>query len=471
MGDTTISGLNGGTTTVAAEAVDELRSQLKGSVLLSGDDGYDDARTIWNAMIDRHPALIAQCANDDDIAAAVTFAKANATLVSIKGAGHNIAGNAVCDGGFMIDLSQMNNVSVDADKRTARVGPGATLADVDKATQAHGLAVPTGINSTTGIAGLTLGGGFGWLSPKHGLTVDNLVSAEVITADGEKVTASENDHADLFWAIRGGGGNFGIVSSFEFSLHPVGPDVLAGLIVYPQTDAGDLFKKYRELTKSLNDDTCVWVVLRKAPPLPFLPESVHGTDVFVFATCHIGDQKSGEAVLDTIRGFGTPAGEHVGMMPFADWQQAFDPLLTPGVRNYWKSNNFAELSDGAIDALVASAAKLPSDHCEVFVGALGGAVGRVAPDAMAYAHRDANFVMNVHGRWESAADDDAVISWSRDLYKSTLPFATGGVYVNFMTEEETDRIKAAYGPNYDKLVATKKKYDPDNLFRMNQNIK
>ncbi|GAB4322279.1 MAG: FAD-binding oxidoreductase [Candidatus Zixiibacteriota bacterium] len=470
MDDTIVSGFNGGTTRVDAGAINDLRSHLKGSLLLSGENGYDDARTIWNAMIDRHPALIAQCRNSDDIAAVVKFARANGALVSIKGAGHNIAGNAVCDGGIMIDLSQMNTVSVDVDKRRARVGPGATLGDVDKATQAHGLAVPTGINSTTGIAGLTLGGGFGWLSRKHGLTVDNLVSAEIITADGEKITASENDHADLFWAIRGGGGNFGVVSSFEFTLHPVGPDVLAGLVVYPQTDAVDLFKKYRDLTNSLSDDSCVWVVLRKAPPLPFLPESVHGTDVLVFAICHIGDQASGEAVLDKIRGFGTPVGEHAGMMPFADWQQAFDPLLTPGMRNYWKSNNFAEMSDGAIDALVASAAKLPSDHCEVFVGALGGAVERVAPDAMAYAQRDANFVMNVHGRWESPDDDDAMISWSRDLYHSTRPFATGGVYVNFMTEEETDRVNAAYGSNYDRLVAAKKKYDPDNFFRMNQNI-
>jgi FAD/FMN-containing dehydrogenase len=450
--------------------VDALAGSMKGALLHPSDAGYDESRIIWNAMIDRRPALIARCESTADVKHAVDFARNHGLLLSIKGGGHNIAGNAVCDNGLTIDLSRMNYVRVDSEEKTAAVGPGATLGDVDGETQKYGLATPTGINSTTGIAGLTLGGGFGWLSRKHGLTVDNLIGAEVVTANGEILRVNADEHPDLFWALRGGGGNFGVVTEFNFRLHEVGPELLSGLVVYPLEQAKDALLKYREIAAGFTDETAVWSVLRLAPPLPFLPEEVHGKPVIVFALCHAGDPDEGREAIEPIRHLGTPYGEHIGVQPFAAWQQAFDPLLTPGARNYWKSHNFLELADGAIDLLVKYAAEVPSPHCEIFVAHLGGQTNRVAPDATAYSHRDAEFVVNVHGRWETEAEDDRGISWSRDFYRDSTPFATGGVYVNFMTEEETDRIGAAYGPNWDRLVEVKRRYDPNNLFRMNQNI-
>ena len=460
----------GASATVDDGAIEKLESGLKGTLVRQSDGNYDEVRAIWNAMIDRRPALIVQCATSSDVVAGVNFAREQGLLVAVRGAGHNIAGNAVCDGGLMIDLSQMKNVRVDANARRAQVEGGATLGDFDAEAQKHALATPLGINSTTGVAGLTLGGGFGWLSRKYGMTVDNLLSVEVVTADGSQVHADERENADLFWGIRGGSGNFGIVTQFEFQLHPVGPDLLSGLVIFPHDQAKAALKKYASFSQSMPDDLNVWVVLRKAPPFPFLPESVHGTDIIVFAICYAGDPAEGEKLIESIRGFGEALGEHVGVQPYTEWQQAFDPLLTPGARNYWKSHNFEEISDGAIDAIVANAGRLPSPQCEIFIGAMGGATTRVAPDAMAYSHRNAKYVMNVHGRWETEAEDAAGIAWARDAFKATAPFASSGVYVNFLTEEETDRIGAAYGTNHARLVELKKKYDPANLFRLNQNI-
>jgi FAD/FMN-containing dehydrogenase len=452
------------------DEVEALREQLSGELLGPNDKGYDEARTIWNATIDRRPALIARCTSTSDVQRAVGFARRHQLLLAVRGGGHNIAGNAVCDNGMVIDLSPMKSVRVDKNKKVAEVQPGCTLADVDRATQAFGLATPVGINSTTGIAGLTLGGGFGWLSRACGMTVDNLIGAEVVTASSEVVRASDRENSDLFWALRGGGGNFGVVTRFDFRLHEIGPDVLCGLVVYPLAHATEALRRYREIAATLSDETAVWAVLRQAPPLPFLPTEVHGKEAIIFAICHIGDPDEGRRAIEPVRHLGTPYGEHVGVQPFVAWQQAFDPLLTPGARNYWKSHNFSELSDGAIDVLVRYSGELPSPQCEIFVGQLGGQAGRVAPNATAYAHRDADYVVNVHGRWETAAEDNRVIRWSRDFYREAAPFATGGVYVNFMTEEESDRVRAAYGPNWDRLVRIKKKYDPTNLFCMNQNI-
>ena len=457
-------------TRVDVDEVDVLRDQLSGVLVEPGDEGYDEARTIWNAMVDRRPALIARCTSTADVQYAVRFARRHRLLLAVRGGGHNIAGNAVCDDGMMIDLSPMKSVRIDTKKKVAEVQPGCTLADVDRATQAYGLAIPVGINSTTGIAGLTLGGGFGWLSRAYGMTVDNLIGAEVVTADSAVVQANDRQHPELFWALRGGGGNYGVVTRFDFRLHEVGPDVLCGLIVYPLAQATAALKRYREIAAGLSDQTAIWAVLRQAPPLPFLPTEVHGKEIIAFAVCHIGDPDQGFAAIEPVRKLGTPYGEHLGVQPFVAWQQAFDPLLTPGARNYWKSHNFSELSDETIDVLVRYARELPSPQCEIFVGQLGGQASRVSPSATAYAHRDANYVVNVHGRWETAAEDDRVIRWSRDFYRAAAPFATGGVYVNFMTEEESDRIRAAYGPNWDRLVQTKTKYDPNNLFCMNQNI-
>jgi FAD/FMN-containing dehydrogenase len=462
---------NGEAVMVDSSALEQLQSSLRGALMFSGDDGYDKARTVWNAMIDRKPALVVRCSGVADIRSAVTFASEHKLLTAVKGGGHNIAGNAVCDGGLLIDLSNMRSVTVDPIARVAHVEPGATLGDFDHECQAFGLATPVGINSTTGVSGLTLGGGFGWLSRKYGMTVDNLIAADVITADGNLLRASTKENADLFWAIRGGSGNFGIVSRFEFKLYPVGPDVLSGLVVYSLKEANSALKVFREYVKKLGDETSVWTVMRKAPPLPFLPPQVHGTDIIAFCVFHCGNPDEGQKILQPVRKLGTVLGEFIGMQPYTAWQKAFDPLLTPGARNYWKSHNFVDLSDGAIDIAVRYAQNLPSPHCEIFFGLIGGATTRPASDATAYSHRNAIYVCNVHGRWETASEDKKVIDWARGFSRETTPYATGGVYVNFLTDDESDRIKAAYGPGYDRLAAVKKKYDPDNLFRMNQNIR
>jgi FAD/FMN-containing dehydrogenase len=458
-------------TAVDVAAVAAFEGRLRGELIRPDDPGYDEARKIWNAMIDRRPGLIARCAGAADVKEAVTFAREHSLPVAIRGGGHNIAGNAICDGGLVIDLSRMKSVNVDPQARRAWVGPGATLGDFDHEVQAFGLATPLGINSTTGVAGLTLGGGFGWLSRKYGMTIDNLVAAQVVTADGKIVLARAEQNPDLFWGIRGGGGNFGVVTSFEFQLHPVGPEVLAGLIVFPFDQAKAVLRQYRDFVETMPDEMSVWVVTRQAPPLPFLPTEVHGKEVVVLAAFYAGDISEGQKLIEPLRRFGTPHGEHVGPVPYTAWQQAFDPLLTPGARNYWKSHNFTQLSDGAIDSIIEYAGRLPSPQTEIFLGLIGGQASRVAPDATAYAHRDTKWAMNVHGRWESAAEDERCIAWAREFFDKSAPYAAGGVYVNFLTEDESGRVEAAYGPNYDRLVALKNKYDPTNLFHMNQNIK
>jgi FAD/FMN-containing dehydrogenase len=453
------------------ETIGKLQSKVRGRIVLPDDPSYDEVRKIWNAMIDRRPAVIVQCAEADDVPHAISFARENGLEISIRGAGHNIAGNALCDNGLMIDFSNMKNVRVDAAKRRAYVEPGATLADFDAAVQRYGLATPVGINSTTGISGLTLGGGFGWLTRKYGMTIDNLISADMITADGKKIRASENEDADLFWAIRGGGGNFGVVTRYEFKLHLVGPEILAGLLVFPFGQAKQVLTQYREFIESAPEDLSVWAVLRQAPALPFLPEDVHGKEVVILAIFYAGDVTQGKKLIEPLRHFGDPHGEHIGTQPYMEWQKAFDPLLTPGARNYWKSHNLTVLSDGALDTMIEFAGKLPSPQCEIFIGLLAGAANRIPADATAYAHRDSKFVLNAHGRWDQTADDERCIAWARKFFESSAPYASGSVYVNFMTKDEGNRIAAAYGSNYDRLIQIKRKYDPENVFHLNQNIK
>jgi FAD/FMN-containing dehydrogenase len=463
-------GLKGETIALSTDILTALRPQLRGSLCLEDEAGYDEARTIWNAMIDRRPGAVVRCHGASDVIRAVRFARDNGLLVAVRGGGHNIAGNAVCEGGLLIDLSPMRSVRVDPTKRTARVEPGVTLGEFDKEAQAFGLATPLGINSTTGVAGLTLGGGFGWLSRKFGFTVDNLISADVVTADGELVQASAAENPDLFWAIRGGGGNFGVVTSFEFKLHPVGPEITAGLIVHPFARARELLAGYREVAAAAPDELTVWVVLRKAPPLPFLPAEVHGNEILIFAVCYTGEPANAENALAPLRALGEPIADVIGVQPYAAWQTAFDPLLTPGAFNYWKSHNFTTLSDGLLDTLVDYVGTLPTAECEIFIGQVGGASNRIGADATAYPHRDANFVMNVHTRWRDRGDEPTAIKWAREFFAATAPHATGGVYVNFMPEDETERIPGAYGANYVRLAALKAKYDPGNLFRLNQNV-
>ncbi|AKQ47589.1 FAD-linked oxidase [Rufibacter radiotolerans] len=455
---------------LSQEEVNHLAESLHGQLLTPTSPDFDKVRAIWNGMIDRKPGLIVRCTSATDVMQAVDFARQHQLRVSVRGGGHNIAGSALNEGGLMIDLQLMRSVRIDPQKRIARVEPGCTLADFDHEAQVFGLATPVGINSTTGIAGLTLGGGFGWLSRKYGMTIDNLLSADIVTANGQLVQASQDQHPDLFWAIRGGGGNFGIVTSFEFKLHPVGPEILSGLIVHPFQDAKKVLQFYREFAAGLPDETSVWVVLRLAPPLPFIPEEWHGKPVVVLAAFHGGDMGEGERVLEPLRRFGKPIADVIGPHPYAKWQQAFDPLLTAGARNYWKSHNFTALPDDLVNIMLDYVNQLPSSQTEIFVGQVGGQMKRVPDQETAYPHRNANFVMNVHTRWETASEDKACIQWARNFFKDSAPFATGGVYVNFLTEEETDRIQAAYGPNYARLAEVKATYDPDNLFRSNQNI-
>ena len=466
-----LKALDGGSRSLSEATITALGSALRGTAVVRGEPGYDEARTLWNAMIDRHPGLVIRAKSTGDIQAAVNFARVNGLVMAVRGGGHQIAGLAVAEGALLLDLSELRSVEVDPGRRTARVAPGALLADVDAATQAHGLAVPTGINSTTGIAGLTLGGGMGWTTRKLGLTIDNLISAEVVTADGAVVHASAEANPDLFWAIRGGGGNFGVVASFEFRLQPLGPEVFAGLIVHPFEAAPELLRAYRRICASAPDELTVWVVMRKAPPLPFLPEEWHGREVLIFAACYAGNAADGEKAMAGLRGLGTPIADVIGPVPFAGWQQAVDPLLTPGMRNYWKSHDFVELPDAAVDAILGGVATLPDPQCEIFIAHIGGAMARVPVEATPFLQRAAHFTMNVHTRWEDAARDAECIGWARALFDKVAPYAAGSVYVNFMPDDEPGRVEAAYGVNMQRLRAIKAKYDPGNLFRVNHNIR
>jgi FAD/FMN-containing dehydrogenase len=447
-----------------------LAAGVRGGILTAAHAGYDEARKVWNGSVERRPAVIARCINVQDVRHAVDFARRHRMLVSLRGGGHHIAGNSVADGALVIDQSASRSVRVDPQRRRARVGAGALLGDLDREAQAHGLATPTGINSTTGLAGLCLGGGFGWLTRKHGMTIDNLLSADIVTADGQARVASASSEPDLFWAIRGGGGNFGVVTSFELALHPVGPQVYAGLVVYPLEQARKVLRAWRDFTLRAPAELTVWTVLRKAPPLPFLPAALHGREVVVFALLYAGELAAGERAAAPVLEFGTPAGSALGPTAYAGFQAAFDPLLQPGARNYWKSHNFAALDDRVLEIAAAAAADLPGPECEIFIAQLGGAMAAVAPQATAYAGRDASYVMNIHGRWQSPADDQRCRDWARRVHRDCAPHSTGGGYVNFFTEDEGSRVAQAYGGNYARLQAIKGRYDPDNLFRVNLNV-
>lgn len=470
MADLRVRTLSEKTASLSPASIDTLRSRLHGQLMLPSDSGYDAARTIWNAMFDRRPALIARCRDTEEVVAAVDFARENDLLCSVRGGGHNIAGHAVCDDGMMIDLSLMNAVEVDGQARIARVEAGALWADVDRATQAEGLAVPSGVVSSTGVAGLTLGGGFGRLSRKFGLTIDNLVAAEVVTPDGARLTASEAEHPDLFWALRGGGGNFGVVTEFHFRLHEVGPDVLFGPVVYRLEDARDVLRHYSEVAPKVPRECSIWADLLTAPPLPFIPEKYHGTKVLFVAPFWLGDPERGQEILAPLRNFGQPIGDGFGRMPYLDAQQAVDALYAPGMQNYWKAHNFAKLEDAAIDALVASAEALPTPQSDLLISHVGGAINDVDATATAYPHRHANFVVTPGARWEPGRDNAAAINWVRDCWNALADTAAGGSYVNFISESE-GRAQDAFDRNHDRLVEVKKRYDPQNRFRLNQNIK
>lgn len=446
------------------------QGHLRGPVLRPGDEGYDDVRRVWNGMIDKKPALVVRCTGAADVIAAVNFAREHRLLVAVRGGGHNVAGTAVCDGGLMIDLSLMKGIRVDPVARTARAQPGVLWSEFDHETQAFGLATPGGIVTHTGIAGLTLGGGIGWLMRKHGLTCDNLLSADVVTAEGRLLHASPQEHPDLFWGLCGGG-NFGIVTSFEYRLHPVGPQVLAGVVLHAAEHAGEVLRFYRAYIAIAPDELTTIVNLRKAPPAAFLPQHLHGRPVVIIAACYAGDIAAGESVLAPLRAFGTPLIDLIRPTAYTAHQGMFDASVPHGLRYYWKSAYLTALSDQAIDTLTAHAWQAPSPTSYTIIFQLGGAIQRLSEEASAFEDRRAHHALNINGVWSEPSATDKHMQWARDFWEAMRLFSTGRAYVNFLGDEGEDRVKAAYGTaKYARLLALKNTYDPMNLFRLNQNI-
>ena len=446
---------------MSSAAIEQLRGRLRGALLLPADNGYDQARNVYNAMIDRRPAMIARCTGAADVAACVVAAREHNLVVSVRGGGHNVAGNAVCDAGLMIDLTPMKGVVVDAAQRTAWVQGGVTLGEFDREAQLFGLATTLGVVSLTGVAGLTLGGGIGWLNGLHGLACDNLVGAQVVTADGRALAASATENEDLFWAIRGGGGNFGVVTGFQFRLHRV-DSPLAGLLLYPVATGRDVLRAFRDLTASTPDELTVLFGLLDAPA---------GGTVAAIAPAYFGPEQKGRELLKPLGSLGAPLADLVSVMPYAQLQSMFDAGYPFGFRHYWKSGLMRELPDVAIDVMLDFYSRRPTADSQVFIEHLHGATQRVGPTATAFPHRGERYNFMVLTKWAEARDDERCIRWTREYWQAMEPFVTGGHYVNYLGHQETpDRVRAAYGVNYDRLAAIKEKYDPANLFRMNQNI-
>ena len=438
---------------------------------MPSDQAYEDARRVWNASVDRYPAVIARCSGLVDVVRAVRFARERDLVVAVRGGGHNVTGYGTCDGGLVIDLSPMRGVSIDLAQRTIRVEAGATWGDVDHETQAFGLATTGGLVSTTGIAGYTLGGGFGWLMRKHGLACDNLLAAELVTAGGRVLRASTDENEDLFWGLRGGGGNFGIVTAFEFRLHPVGPWVIAGAIFFPGESAGDLLRFYRDWVQEAPDELTTAVNLAIAAPGPMLPEEIHGRRMAIVSGCYAGDLQDGAKAFRRLKEFGTPIADLIGPMRYTGMQSLVDAQWTVGSHNYFKSCSLPGLDDRAIETLLRAHEQMASAEARIQLYHFGGAVARAPRDVTAFGQRDAGFLLNAAARWTDPAESDIHIGWARELHAAMAPFATGGVYVNFLGDEGHERIKAAYGERtYGRLVDLKRSYDPTNFFRLNQNI-
>jgi len=460
------------TMVVDEEAVQTLKASFRGQLIGPDDDGYDTARRVWNGLIDRRPTLIARCAGVADVLDAVRFARANDLVVAVRGGGHNIGGFATSDGGIVIDLSPMNGIRVDPRARTVRAGGGTTWGALDHETQAFGLATTGGFVSTTGIGGLTLGGGYGWLGRSFGLACDNLTSADVVTADGQMLTASKDENEDLFWGLRGGGGNFGIATSLQYRLHPVGPTVFGGAVFYPIGQARDFLRFYRGWTPTLPNELSTAAALLIAPPAPFVPEELVGKPVVGMALCYSRPVEDGEQAIAGLRAFGPAAIDLAGPIPYTAQQALFDGFFPHGILAYWKSEHLAELTDGAIEAFLESFARSPVPASQFFIEQLEGAVAQSGREDTAYSHRDTRYRVLVVGLWTDPADTDAGVAWAREFQTALQAFSTGGVYVNYLGEEGEDRVKAAYEPEtYARLAALKAKYDPTNFFRLNQNIK
>jgi hypothetical protein len=449
---------NGGA--VEKAQIDSFKDDFRGQVILPGDADYDAARRIWNASVDKRPGLIARCSGTADVIRCVNFARANDLLVAVRGGGHNVAGRALCDDGIVIDLSSMNGIFVDPRLRTVRVQGGATLGDVDRETHVYGLAVPTGVVSRTGIAGLTLGGGVGWLVRKYGLTCDNLLSCEVVTAEGEVITASDVINGDLFWGLRGGGGNFGIVTSFQYKAYPLST-VLGGFIVHAREAAVRIFRHYRAFMASAPDEVTAYAGLISLPD---------GMPAMAVVACYCGDIDEGERVLEPLRRFGSPLLDTVAPMPFPAMQKLADASFPDGTYNYWRSSFVRSLSDDLIDVLVEHGNRAQSPLSGVMVEFYGGAVSRVGQGDTAFAQRQTEYNIGIAAQWVSAAESEKHIAWVNEVSAALKPYSSGGYLLNFLNDEGPAAVRAAFGSNYPRLVEVKSKYDPTNFFRLNQNV-
>jgi FAD/FMN-containing dehydrogenase len=454
---------------VSSSPLERLRDGVRGEVIGPNDPGYDEARAVYNAMIDRRPHAIVRALDAADVAAAVNVARDGGLDLAVRGGGHSVPGFGTGDDAVVIDLSGMKGVSVDPSAMSARAQGGCTWGDFNEATHAHGLATTGGIISTTGIGGLTLGGGIGYLARGFGLSCDNLISAEVVTADGNVLTASEREHEDLFWALRGGGGNFGVVTSFEYRLHPVA-EIYGGPMFYEVEDAGAVLRFYREFIADAPEEFGGFPAWQIAPPLPFIPEDRHGDTFLAFVACWAGPVEQGEQILRPFHEVAPVVAEHVGPMPYPALNGAFDALVPAGLQHYWKANFVTELTDELIEAHLEHGPKVPVVNSTMHIYPINGACHRVAPDATAFSHREANFATVIAGMWPDPADNEANIAWVRGYYDATAPHSEEGGYINFMAGDDQDRARANYGSSYERLAAVKRAYDPGNLFHLNQNI-
>jgi FAD/FMN-containing dehydrogenase len=462
MADLKVTTTTGVDTVLKDAIVEELRESLRGELLSPSDAGYHEARSLWNALCDKRPALIVRCAGVSDIIRAVNFARTHSIPVAVRGGGHNVSGSGACDGGLMLDMSRLKSVRVDPVSRTARAEPGLTWGEFDRETQAFGLATTGGICSATGIAGVMLGGGFGWLMRKHGLALDNLVSVDVVSTDGQLRTASATENADLFFGVRGAHSNFGVVTSLEYQLHPVGPTVLAGMVLHPLEKAGEILRFYRDYTSQSPDEMSAWAALLTAPD---------GHAMVAILVCYIGPSEVGEQVVRPLKEFGPPMADMIQPMPYIKAQSLIDESFPRGRYNYWKSNLLRELSDDAIDTVVDGFRGVTSPYSSVLIEQLGGAVSRVGKEETAFNHRAWPYDLVIMPMWTDPAESPKHIGWADEVWRAMQPFSSGGVYVNYLGNEGEERVKAAYGTSYERLVTLKNRYDPMNLFCCNQNIK
>jgi FAD/FMN-containing dehydrogenase len=454
------------------DAIDGLRMRLKGQMLLPGEPGYEESRAVWNAMIDKHPALVVRCLGVADVIACVQFARENNLLLSIKGGGHNIAGLATAEGALMLDMSLMRGVWVDPLGKVAHAQAGCLLGDVDRETQLHGFAAVLGFVSLTGIAGLTLGGGFGYLTRRWGWAADNVVGMDVVTADAKFVRASGSENTDLFWGLRGGGGNFGVVTGIDYRLYPIGPEIVGGIIAWPASEASRVFELYRTLAAHAPQELTLALLMRLAPPAPWLPKDMHGKAIIAMLVCYSGNVEQGEKIVAPIKSFGKPIGDTLARRPYTQMQSLIDATQPKGRRGYWKSEYLSQITPAFGEKVIGHADRIRSPQSSVVLFQLEGALNRLSEEHTPVGNRDAHYVLNLVAQWQQAGEDAANIAWAREAWNDIKPFSTGGNYINFQSEDEgPERLQAAFGKGLQRLAEVKAKWDPENVFRMNRNIK